>query len=77
MAKRAKKKEKKEKVKKEKKKKVKIKKGNYYKDGKKTRKACTKCGPAVMMAEHKNRYSCGTCGYTETKKTTEKNDPAN
>lgn len=29
------------------------------------RRHCPKCGPAVFLAEHKNRYSCGKCGYTE------------
>lgn len=28
-------------------------------------KFCPKCGPGVFMAAHKNRYSCGTCGYME------------
>lgn len=26
---------------------------------------CPKCGPAVFMATHKNRYHCGKCGYSE------------
>ena len=30
---------------------------------------CPKCGPGVFMATHKDRVSCGKCGYTEfTKK---------
>jgi small subunit ribosomal protein S27Ae len=28
---------------------------------------CPKCGPGVFMAEHKDRISCGQCGYTEFK----------
>lgn len=28
---------------------------------------CPKCGPAVFIAEHKDRFSCGKCGYTEFK----------
>ena len=28
---------------------------------------CPKCGPGIFLAEHKNRYSCGKCGYTEFK----------
>ncbi|MBN1923805.1 MAG: 30S ribosomal protein S27ae [Nanoarchaeota archaeon] len=44
------------------------KKYNAYKveDGKivMQKKLCVKCGPGVFMAEHKNRYSCGSCGYT-------------
>jgi small subunit ribosomal protein S27Ae len=31
------------------------------------RKHCPKCGPGVFIAEHKNRISCGKCGYTEFK----------
>ena len=32
------------------------------------KKECPKCGPGVYMAEHKDRFSCGKCGYTEWKK---------
>ncbi len=28
-------------------------------------KSCPKCGSGVFMAKHKDRYSCGTCSYTE------------
>jgi small subunit ribosomal protein S27Ae len=31
------------------------------------RKNCPKCGMGIFLAEHKNRYSCGKCGYTEFK----------
>ncbi|NLT36952.1 MAG: 30S ribosomal protein S27ae [Methanomassiliicoccus sp.] len=39
------------------------------KDGKLERKGrnCPKCGPGVFLAEHKDRNSCGKCGYTEFK----------
>jgi len=30
-------------------------------------KYCPKCGPGVYLAEHKDRRSCGKCGYTEKK----------
>ena len=30
--------------------------------------SCPKCGPGVFMAKHKNRSSCGKCGYTEFSK---------
>ena len=30
-------------------------------------KFCPKCGPGVFMAAHKDRYSCGKCGYMEKK----------
>lgn len=38
-------------------------------DGKLERKGrnCPKCGPGVFLAEHKDRNSCGKCGYTEFK----------
>ena len=29
---------------------------------------CPKCGDGVFLAEHKDRNSCGRCGYTEFKK---------
>ncbi|MDH7594225.1 MAG: 30S ribosomal protein S27ae [Methanomicrobiales archaeon] len=45
---------------------------SYYtiKDGKATsqRKSCPRCGTGVFLAEHKDRLSCGKCGYTEFKK---------
>ena len=28
-------------------------------------KTCPKCGPGVFLARHKNRLTCGKCGYTE------------
>jgi len=31
------------------------------------RRSCPKCGPGILMAEHKNRLNCGKCGYTEFK----------
>ena len=31
------------------------------------RRHCPKCGPAVFLAAHKDRFSCGNCGYTEYK----------
>ena len=31
------------------------------------KKVCPKCGEGVFLAEHKNRVSCGKCGYTEFK----------
>ncbi|MFP4112568.1 MAG: 30S ribosomal protein S27ae [Candidatus Woesearchaeota archaeon] len=35
---------------------------------KRTSKFCIKCGPGFFMAEHKDRWTCGKCGYTEFKK---------
>ncbi len=34
-----------------------------YKKG----KDCPKCGAGVKLAEHKERRSCGRCGYFEKK----------
>ena len=31
------------------------------------RRHCPKCGDGFFLAEHKNRFSCGKCGYTEFK----------
>ncbi|MEM3362180.1 MAG: hypothetical protein QXV64_03795 [Candidatus Anstonellaceae archaeon] len=31
------------------------------------RKFCPKCGAPVKLAEHKDRRSCGKCGYFERK----------
>jgi len=39
-----------------------------YEGGKAKKKTCPKCGPGYFMAEHKNRFACGKCGYTEFKK---------
>ncbi|MFH1785952.1 MAG: 30S ribosomal protein S27ae [Candidatus Micrarchaeota archaeon] len=30
-------------------------------------KSCPKCGAGVRLAEHKDRRSCGKCGYFEKK----------
>lgn len=37
-----------------------------------TNKTCPKCSSGVFMAKHKDRWTCGTCHYTEfvKKKTT-------
>ncbi len=43
----------------------------YEKDGDKVKKKsnfCPKCGQGVFLAKHKNRISCGKCGYTEFQK---------
>ncbi|MGM5482107.1 MAG: 30S ribosomal protein S27ae [Nanobdellota archaeon] len=28
-------------------------------------KTCPKCGPSVFLANHKDRKTCGKCGYME------------
>jgi small subunit ribosomal protein S27Ae len=33
-----------------------------------SKKYCPRCGPGVMMADHKDRTTCGKCGYTEFRK---------
>lgn len=30
-------------------------------------KTCPKCGTGIFMAAHKDRWTCGKCGYTEKK----------
>jgi small subunit ribosomal protein S27Ae len=35
---------------------------------KKKNKFCPKCGPGFFMGDHKDRWSCGACGYMEKKK---------
>ena len=32
------------------------------------KKPCPRCGPGTFMAEHKDRFSCGKCGWTVFKK---------
>jgi len=27
--------------------------------------ACLKCGPGTFLAKHKDRVTCGKCGYSE------------
>jgi len=44
------------------------KKADYYPAGKKNKRECPKCGVAIFMAEHKDRYHCGKCSFTEFKK---------
>ncbi|MBA3750238.1 MAG: 30S ribosomal protein S27ae [Nitrosopumilus sp.] len=29
------------------------------------KRECPRCGKGIFMAEHKDRYTCGKCGYTE------------
>jgi small subunit ribosomal protein S27Ae len=29
------------------------------------KKECSRCGKGVFMSSHKNRRSCGKCGFTE------------
>lgn len=36
----------------------------YEKESKKN-KFCPKCGEGFFMAKHKDRETCGQCGYTE------------
>jgi small subunit ribosomal protein S27Ae len=31
----------------------------------KNKRECQRCGKGVFMAEHKDRYTCGKCGFTE------------
>ncbi|HID26552.1 MAG TPA: 30S ribosomal protein S27ae [Methanosarcinales archaeon] len=34
---------------------------------KKIRQTCPRCGAGVFLAKHKNRHTCGKCGYTKFK----------
>jgi len=47
------------------KKKVHSKRYDKYKDGKATQPFCPKCGPGIFLAAHKDRRTCGKCGYME------------
>lgn len=44
---------------------------NYYKIENNSiirlKKVCPKCENSVFLADHKDRYSCGKCGYLEKK----------
>lgn len=39
------------------------------------RRFCPRCGPGVFLADHKDRFSCGSCGYTEFKKDSKPKEP--
>ena len=39
--------------------------GNLYTGGAVKNKTCPKCGPGTLMAEHKDRKTCGKCNYME------------
>ena len=71
MPKKPKKKTRKRKGKKPKKKRKKVLKAHYFevKDSKiiRKKKSCPKCGAGTFLAEHKDRYSCGKCSYSEWK----------
>ena len=43
-------------------------KADYYQNGIKNKRECPKCGVGVFMAEHKDRFHCGKCGFSEFKK---------
>jgi small subunit ribosomal protein S27Ae len=30
-----------------------------------SKRDCPRCGKGVFMAEHKDRFTCGKCGFTE------------
>lgn len=37
---------------------------------KRLKRECPRCGKGTFMAEHKDRVTCGRCGYTEFKRET-------
>ncbi len=45
---------------------------NYYEvhEGvlRRKREPCPRCGPGTFLSEHKNRFYCGRCGYTQFEK---------
>ena len=46
----------------------------FYEAGselKRSGRFCPKCGAGVFMAKHKDRVTCGRCGYTEFLKSTD------
>jgi len=36
-----------------------------YENGKAKNKYCPKCGEGTFLANHKDRMTCGKCGYME------------
>jgi small subunit ribosomal protein S27Ae len=38
------------------------------------RRHCPKCGDGYFLADHKDRFSCGKCGYTEFKSANKQSD---
>jgi len=36
-------------------------------DFKRKNKSCPKCGKGMFMANHKDRWTCGKCGFMEKK----------
>ncbi len=53
------------------KKQEKTKKASYYTvtatSATRKNKFCPKCGAGVFFAEHRDRFTCGKCGFTEWK----------
>jgi small subunit ribosomal protein S27Ae len=41
------------------------------------RRECPRCGRGVFMAEHKNRNTCGKCGFTEFRRSDESKKQTN
>ena len=42
--------------------------GKLYDGGKVKNRSCPKCGEGFLLAEHKERRTCGKCLYVESKK---------
>ena len=37
----------------------------HYSGAERKKKYCPRCGPGVFLADHKTRFYCGKCHYTE------------
>ena len=43
------------------------KKWEAYSGSKKEKRECPTCGKGIFLGEHKDRFHCGKCSYTEFK----------
>ncbi len=46
-----------------------------YEGGKLKGRFCPRCGPGTLLAQHKDRVTCGKCGYSEKQIQKEKPKP--
>jgi small subunit ribosomal protein S27Ae len=43
---------------------------------KRKNKSCPKCGQGTFLAQHKDRLTCGKCGYMEKREAVKEEKPA-